>query len=378
MKIVEIIPELSSGGAQRFLVDLCNELIKYKDNDIIVVSLQELSSSKNNFYQNSFNPKIKVISLKGKDTLFSKVTLLFKLYFYILSLKPDIVHSHLTAFNYIILPSLQLKRTTFYYTVHNIAEEDTKPGIQTLLKKIFFSKKIIKPITISPLCTKSFFSYFQFKPFLEIYNGCRDLNEIAISQEVEKEIISYKKDDDTKVLINIARIMPQKNHQLLIDCINQLGSKGYNFILLVIGASNNDSYSDKIIEQFDQSPYIHYLGRRSNIENYLYFSDALCLSSQWEGLPITLLEAGLLGKYAICTPVGGIPDVIINKHIGFLSKDISTNKYLAALEEFLNHPSYDMNFIKNYYNTNYSMQQCAKQYYKSFEKNIQNKNNKQN
>lgn len=36
MKIVEIIPELSSGGAQRFLVDLCNELIKYKDNDIIV------------------------------------------------------------------------------------------------------------------------------------------------------------------------------------------------------------------------------------------------------------------------------------------------------------------------------------------------------
>lgn len=117
MRIIEIIPELSSGGAQRFLVDLCNELIKYKDNDIIVVSLQELSSSKNSFYLNSFNPKIKVISLKGKDTLFSKVTLLFKLYFYILSLKPDIVHSHLTAFNYIILPSLQLKKTTFYYTV---------------------------------------------------------------------------------------------------------------------------------------------------------------------------------------------------------------------------------------------------------------------
>ena len=36
MKILEIIPQLSSGGAERFVVDLCNHLVK--SNDVVLIT----------------------------------------------------------------------------------------------------------------------------------------------------------------------------------------------------------------------------------------------------------------------------------------------------------------------------------------------------
>ena len=64
-------------------------------------------------------------------------------------------------------------------------------------------------------------------------------------------------------------------------------------------------------------------------------SDAFCLSSNFEGMPISLIEAFACGCPSVCTPVGGIVNCVRHGETGFLSKSLSEDDYLQAVREFL-------------------------------------------
>lgn len=63
MKIVEIIPFLSQGGAQRFVVDLSNKLVD-DGHDVTIVSLMSLE--KYGLFLGELKPQIKVVSTEKK------------------------------------------------------------------------------------------------------------------------------------------------------------------------------------------------------------------------------------------------------------------------------------------------------------------------
>lgn len=360
MKILEMIETLSSGGGERFVVDLSNELSKNYE-----VAIYTFSSEKNSdFYRAEISPKVEQIIYRGKRGLISKIIQMFVVIKLIKRYNPDIVHSHLSAFPYIILPSFIFPKIKFYYTVHNIADKDATVGISSFLRRIFLRRRI-KAITISPYCEKTFKNYYHYASYKMINNGCRP---ISFSQQktARNEIESLKKTPQTKVFINIARITEQKNHKLLIKSFCEFIKNGHDAILLIIGGIRTQTIKDEL-DKINTSNNIFFLGEKKNIPDYLAASDYFCLSSLWEGLPISLLEAGLTGLYSICTPVGGVQDVIINESIGALSKDLSITSYVHALETawaVTPNPSY----IKSYYEKKYSMKNCAKLYIKTFSK----------
>lgn len=86
-------------------------------------------------------------------------------------------------------------------------------------------------------------------------------------------------------------------------------------------------------------PYLNeriiYLGERNDVRDLFSEADAFCLPSIWEGMPVTLLEALSAGCIPICSPVGGIPEVITNGKNGFLSSDSSEDAYYKALKSFV-------------------------------------------
>ena len=65
MKILEIIPQLSSGGAERFVVDLCNELVK--QNDVVLLLFFDLKEF--GFYYQDLSPKVHIKCLNKKRGL---------------------------------------------------------------------------------------------------------------------------------------------------------------------------------------------------------------------------------------------------------------------------------------------------------------------
>ena len=97
MKIFEIIPQLSSGGAERFTIDLCNELSKEHDVTLVVLH----SVEKFGFYADELSPKVHLVSMNkrmGFDAM-----LPYRLWRFIKKEEPDVVHTHLNGSVYTCL-----------------------------------------------------------------------------------------------------------------------------------------------------------------------------------------------------------------------------------------------------------------------------------
>lgn len=75
------------------------------------------------------------------------------------------------------------------------------------------------------------------------------------------------------------------------------------------------------------------------------------------------MEALSCGCTPICTPVGGIPNVITDGVTGYLSKDVSFMEYKNAVLKFLNNPTeISENKLVEHFKANFSMEKCAKEY----------------
>ncbi len=72
------------------------------------------------------------------------------------------------------------------------------------------------------------------------------------------------------------------------------------------------------IEAEGMADKIHLTGIQEEVSDYLSAMDIFLMSSQFEGLPIALLEAMAMELPVVATSVGGIPEVLTNGGAGFL------------------------------------------------------------
>lgn len=356
MKIIEIIPQLSSGGAERFVVDLCNSLSKY--NEVILLLLHPLDN--NNFYLNEVSLNVRVVSLNKKKGF--DASLYIKLYKFIKSERPDIVHTHLRALVYLPLACLSCDKVRYFHTVHSDAKKEAGDFMSTIIRKILFKTRLVTPIAISPESFQSFKSFYNIDIPM-IFNGRNVPTNIQISAEVSKEFGLFRKTPKTRILVNLARIDPVKRQTMLAKIASGLSKEGYDFTLLMIGSTKKVELVQEI-ESY-QCPDIKILGEKKNPLEYLSMADAYCLCSSYEGMPISLIEALGTGCIPICTPVGGITDVVQNGDNGILSENLEEESYYCALKHFLDLNDAEIakmqtRAIESY--QAYTMDECANKY----------------
>lgn len=358
MKILEIIPQLGSGGAERFTVDLCNELVK--SNDVTLVVFHSLE--KHGFYKNELSSGIKLISLNKRMGV--DITIPFKLLHIIIDQCPDIVHTHIGGIDYAFLSSFFYRKPKYFHTIHSDAKKESTGGIKRIIRKISFKTRLFTPITISPSSEKSFQDFYGFKGHM-IYNGRRVPKVIEVDDAVKEEFIEYKKRG--RVLTLLARFVPVKRHLLIAKIAKRLYDNGYNFTLLMIGNQTFESIAEEV--KRIAPPNVYLLGQKQNPLAYLSMSDAYCLCSEYEGMPISLIEAMACGAVPICTPVGGITDVVRDGDNGLLSEDLTEETYMKALVKFLQMSDEELNCLKNRTiksSEPFKMEECADKYIKLF------------
>lgn len=338
MKILQIIPSLGSGGAERFTVDLCNELSKR--NEVILVVLFPLDTPNLSFYKNDVFKNVKIVSLnKRKGADFS---ILFKIYDCVRKYRPNVVHTHLAAIVYAQLAIRLLKAPIYVHTVHNEAAKEAGGGYLTVkIRRNSFIRKRVLPVTISDESKRSFSEFYGMEANM-IFNGRNIFIDSRTLEDTVAELNGYRVTDNTKILINLARIESQKRQDLMVRAAKKLGEEGFDFKIIHIGSVHDTEMFDRIKKNCC-SNFIT-LGERHNPLDYLSVADGFTLSSNHEGMPISLIEALGTGCVPVCTPVGGIVDVIDNGINGILSDDISEVSYYNALKQFL---LLDKNQLKN-------------------------------
>lgn len=361
MKIVEIISQLNSGGAERFTVDLCNELSKEHDVTLIVMYSLEMHG----FYASEVSERVNLVSLNMAKK--SDLGIYFRVRSQIKKIKPNIVHTHLNALPCAMLPILFSRKIDYFHTVHNDAAKEAKDAISAAIRKLSFKRRLVTPVTISEESQRSFVDYYGLDANM-IFNG-RDIPvDLEVSQSVVEEFSAYRRTNDTKVLVCLARIMPVKRQPMLVKIADRLNKEGYDFTLLLIGNKRNEEMVAEIESYNCQNVYL--LGEKTNPLEYLKMADSYCLCSSYEGMPISLIEAMGVGAIPVCTPVGGIVDVICNGINGFISKDIEEESYYETLKTFLALTIEDLAHISSQTKKSYapfSMKECASKYVELFE-----------
>ena len=355
MKILTFLYSLSSGGAERFVVDLLNEMsVKH---DAVLYTLRDDEKANHGFYKNELSSRIQYINLKISPGF--KFSLIGKFYKIIKKERPDVVHCHLNLVNYFFpLALIFHRRVKFFYTIHNSAEKEIGSRVELEICKLFF-KKLFKVVAISKTTQKSYEDLYHLYNSSLIYNGRSLPQKSEHFKQVADEINAYKNTENTLIFCHIGRFAPQKNQQVLVTAFNQLCEQGYDVSLIIIGANFESATLLKSIANKN----IHFLGEKTNIADYLILADAFCLCSLHEGMPISLIEAIACGCIPICTPVGGIVDTIEHLKTGFLSQSTDQSDYLHALKLFISQKdTLNRADIIALFNSKYRIENCAQKY----------------
>lgn len=357
MKIIQLVYNLGSGGAEKFVVNLSNELSsRGYDVEICALNTDEGDIELRSFNIRFIGKGVKYHSLGFKKPGFSlrKVIAVCK---YLRRSKADIVHCHLNVIPF-IYPLALFSRIRFVHTIHSVAAHATGKGLQFYSDKLFYRIGKIKPVAISEECRKSFDDLLRVNPVC-IENGSVSIAPSQKYNEVKREIESYCPSDKTIRFIHVARLSKEKRQEVLVEAFNRLEAKGVDFVLLVLGAYYDSPDGKKLKE--NACSRIHFLGMKPNVGDYLLESDAFCLTSEYEGLPISLLEALSAGCTPVCTPAGGVCDVVEDGVYGYLSDGFGVADYLNALNRYVSNPI-SRNKLSEYFDNNFSMSVCAGKY----------------
>lgn len=157
----------------------------------------------------------------------------------------------------------------------------------------------------------------------------------ATSSNVTLEELSAILDDSaiTK-FIDVARFSPEKGLERLIDSFVRYYAHDKNSALIIIGGLGKDY--KKIVSKVEElgNDRIILIKNLSNPINILSKSDVFVLSSFYEGLPMSIMEALILGKPVVSTAISG-PKEFLEQGYGYLVEDSEEGVYkgLCALKE---------------------------------------------
>ena len=361
MKILELVFDLRSGGAERFAVDLSNELSKTNDVTIMALKDDTAEPELSLFYKYDLSDRVTYKNLglhKGYTPRMG-----WRIYKAIKAEKADVVHLHghgMPLYCYFAILLLN-RKTKFYQTIHaDIHNGYTSFVYRCLIKTVGNSHKM-GFVALSETNYRDMMKAYPNIKSACITNGRAPIMPTDKFDEVKTEMASYKNNPNSLVYIHVARCNTVKNQTMLVEAFSKFIETGHDADLVVIGGGFDSELGESIKSKAGNR--IHFIGMRKNVGDYLLNADVFCLSSNLEGMPITILEAILAGVPIVSTPVCGAVDVIINKKNGILSEGYSLNDYLVALEYSYSHlHELKETAVKMKDDSPYTIAKCAKKY----------------
>ena len=310
MRILFNCMTLRKGGAERVINILANSFAT--NNEVMVVA------NVKNKIEYDFKKNIKIEALaKNDDNKFLRKLqrispfMMYKLKKYIISFQPDVIISFLPEPNFRLLflkkYSKNIKNIPVIISVRNDPNTEYKSPIYH-----FLMKKLYPCANQMVLQTKDAKQYF----INHInYNGVVIPNPVS-----DIFLVQPYKGIREKRFVAVGRLYQQKNYYNMIDAFGLFHKKHQDYILDIYGDGVLKEKIQKYINSKGLAHFISLKGKSDDIKSEIYNASAFILSSDYEGMPNSLLEAACLGIPCISTdcPCGGPRDILENGKNGIL------------------------------------------------------------
>jgi glycosyltransferase involved in cell wall biosynthesis len=191
----------------------------------------------------------------------------------------------------------------------------------------------------------------QKKELGSIYKICRpekiaviplglDVEKFHENQDEKRNLFrkKYEVSDKEIVIAIVGRIVPVKNHQFFLKVLSIIRNQTKKPVrVFIVGDGESTGRIFSLAESMNLDPVFHLKEQRKawltftswikNVDEVYAGADIICLTSQNEGTPVSLIEAQSAGKPVVSTRVGGVEDVVLQNESAFLTSRTSYKKF---------------------------------------------------
>lgn len=230
--------------------------------------------------------------------------------------------------------------TKVFYTAHGFHFYEGAPKKNWLIYypiEKFSSRLTDKLITI----TKEDYNlaHKKFRCQVEYIHGvgANSSKYYAFSDEEKKEI---RKElgisEDTKVIVNVGELLPNKNQKTAILAMKKVVSTYPNTKLFIAGNGPELDNLTNLVKENGLENNVEFLGYTLELNKYFNVADCLVACSFREGLPLNVIEAMLCGNAVVASNNRGHRELVENGVNGFIvePKDIDAfaDKVIKVLD----------------------------------------------
>jgi len=330
-RILFVIPTLGSGGAERVITNLVNNISRKKFQPEVLVVKKGRHD-----YLEAIKEDVKIFHLDYEGRIrYSIIKVLRE----VNKISPDTVFMGMGDLNVLISVFLPFNRKFKWIARETNMVSVRASGKFTLFLYRKFYKNYDKIIAQCKDMQQDLLSLLKIPADkVEVINNPIDTNYIDSRLYNESNVI--KKDSRLKYIVACGRLTYQKGFDMLIDQFSKLDNVD-RFNLIIIGESNsldrnNNEYLLKNkVKELGLDNLITFIPFQENIYRWLYEADIFVLSSRFEGFPNVLLEAIYCGTPALANDCkGGIREIIIDSVNGFVF-NFEKNEFEKKLEKLM-------------------------------------------
>ena len=329
-KIMFHLNTLEHGGAERVVSNLANEFCK--GDDEIIVATEWFG--KEEFELDSRVKRIHVGLTQNdeKKSRFTKILLRNKyLKKAVREEKPDVV--------------IAFAQKAIYRTLMIASGIKSKVIVCVRIDPVAFYSKPIDKLMIALFNHRADGAVFQTPGQRDFFpKHLRTISTVIINPVHDKYHLKNEHETissttpKTKCVVTHARIVDFKNQPLLVDAFMKVHEKYPDYSLKIYGPDSFDG-TKEILEQkikdYDADSFIHLMGGSDNIEREVPKCSIYAMSSDYEGMPNSLIEAMCMGMSIVATDCPpGAPGMLMNEVIDNIGNlKITTRGILVPIKD---------------------------------------------
>ena len=333
-RVVHVIYDLDTAGAQTVVMNL---LRSFQDDEDYELSVVVGNTYQGLPYEKEANDRgFKVVYANYKPCL--KYGLLrpiinwfryqFKMYKAIKSLKPDIIHTHLTGIlPYVCIPaSLICKKR-----VHTFHSDPYAMSFSFFLWA-FLSTHLFKfrLVGVTESQAEKVKHRYHLTNIDIVHNGLF-LKKYTLTESKESIRKELGIAEDAYLIASVGRHDPIKNYPFLIKLFSEYSKINSKAQLALIGYGTETQKLQQLVQSLGLIDRVFFFGIRHDVERMYKAMDLFMLTSFFESSSIVTVEAQLSGIR--CVVSDAIPDsVIISNKVNRLSLDTPTEIWLDAID----------------------------------------------
>ncbi|MBW4592657.1 MAG: glycosyltransferase family 4 protein [Brasilonema angustatum HA4187-MV1] len=244
-------------------------------------------------------------------------------------IKPDIIHTHSSKAGFVGRVAGRIYKIPTVFTAHGWGFSPGTPKQRGNIALI--AEKLLAPMTAKLICVSENDRHLA----LNLGVGNHDSLEI-VRYGISNQLVPIANPSQQPPrMLMVARFNEQKDQATLLQAISYLPTSVH---LDLVGSGPSLESCKALAQSLGIGDRISFLGDRTDVPDLLAQSQIFILSTHYEGLPISILEAMRAGLPVVATSVNGIPEEVEHGKTGLLVPRKDVQALVNALQTFIESP----------------------------------------